>query len=374
MQILADNNMSGLDQTFARQGNLTSFDGRTLTRDDLGEAEVLLVRSVTNVGASLLQGSKVRFVGTATIGTDHLDTTWLDQAGIAWASAPGCNADAAAQYTLGMLLLAMQRLGKQAADQQVAIVGYGNVGSRLHKLLDTLGVAVVVCDPPLEERGQLQSLTLADALQADIISLHVPLQRGGAHPTHHMLNRKTLAQMRTGALLINASRGDVVQEGALVDELRVGRLYAALDVWPSEPCVNPSLLAATTVATPHVAGSSVEGKRRGTDMIFTAFMAWRGQSAGLECTGVADDKPAAIPRPANGNIPLGAALDDTIIHATHVAQDDARMRAANFNDAASFDALRRAHAPRHEFNRLTLPSVDSQTGVTLRSLGFLTTP
>ncbi len=374
MQILADNNMSGLEETFGRQGNLVSFDGRSLTRADLGDAEVLLVRSVTTVDASLLRGSQVRFVGTATIGTDHLDTRWLDQAGIAWASAPGCNADAAAQYTLGMLLLAMQRLGKQAADQKVAIVGHGNVGSRLHKLLDSLGVAVLVCDPPLEESGQLQSLTLAEALQADIISLHVPLQRGGAHPTHHMLNSSTLAQMRTGALLINASRGGVVQEGALMDELSAGRLYAALDVWPAEPCVNPVLLAATTVATPHVAGSSVEGKRRGTDMIFAAFMAWRGQSPGLERTGVADDQPAAIPQPASGDIRLGAALDDTIIRATHVAQDDARMRSARLDGAASFDALRRAHAPRHEFNRLAVSVADNQTGVTLRSLGFRTIP
>ncbi len=315
-----------------------------------------------------MRGSKVRFVGTATIGTDHLDTNWLDQQGICWASAPGCNADAAAQYTLGMMMLSAGRLGWQLADRQVAVVGHGNVGSRVHQLLAALGVRVICCDPPLAAAGLLDSVTLGEALRADIVTLHVPLERHGAHPTHHMINAETIGRMKPGALLVNAARGEVVHEGALLDALVRGQIHAALDVWPDEPRINPDLLAATTVATPHVAGYSVEGKARGTQMIFDAFLDWSGEAvetAGDRVSGPLHDLDAGTGDPG---LPLTVA--DTVIQATHVAADDARMRAHRPDSAATFDPLRRAHAPRHEFSRLRLASTDNDTDRLLRKLGF----
>lgn len=370
MHILADSNMTGLDDTFARHGDIRRFEGRNLQAKDLGDAEVLLVRSVTQVNADLLIASKVRFVGTATIGTDHLDTRWLDQQSIAWASAPGCNADAAAQYTLGMMFLAASRLGWRMADKQVSIAGHGNVGSRLHRLLDTLGVGVTCYDPPLAETGALQSTTLSEALQADIFSLHVPLQAHGAHPTVHMMNRETLGQMRPGALLVNAARGEVVEQAPLISALQNGRLHAALDVWPGEPDINHSVLLATTVATPHVAGYSVEGKARGTRMVFEAFLAWLDSP-----DNPGTDSPRIVPLDIDWSSIEGSGTDEVVaeavMQATRVRDDDARMRSTMPGSAASFDLLRRAHAPRHEFGQLSLSPPHSEAATSLGKLGFV---
>lgn len=370
MQIFADNNMSGLEQTFGRHASVARFDGRAVKPSDLGDADVLLVRSVTRVDASLLRDSKVRFVGTATIGTDHLDTHWLDQNGVTWAAAPGCNADAAAQYTLGMMMLAMQRLDRRLADQQVAIIGHGNVGSRLHRLLSTLDVEVTVCDPPLAEAGLIDSVSFETALKADLVSLHVPLEREGAHPTHHMINSAALDRMRPGALLVNAARGDVVEEAALIETLSSGQVFAALDVWPSEPSLNAALLEATSVATPHVAGYSVEGKQRGTRMIYRAFLEWLGEVETPQTPDDADPNSLDIPWPEAKDTSRDGMLTEAIIQATHVARDDARMRASMPDNAAIFDPLRRAHAPRHEFSYLRLSPPNDAVRDSLKRLGF----
>lgn len=370
MQILADMNMTGVDETFGQQGNIRRFNGRELRRDALGDAQVLLVRSVTHVDANLLAGSRVRFVGTATIGTDHLDTHWLDQQGITWASAPGCNAVAAAQYTLGMMCLACQRLGRRLADQRVAIIGHGNVGSRVHTLLRSLGASVAVYDPPLADAGVIDHLTLEEALNADIVTLHVPLERCGDYPTHHMINLRTLSEMRPGALLVNAARGKVVHEAALLEALVDGRVYAALDVWPSEPRIGRSLLKATSVASPHVAGYSVEGKIRGTQMIFQAFMAWLDAPLPDASSIAAQIESLEIPCSESMAHDVQAWLAEAVIQATHVAQDDARMRTAMPDSAVAFDTLRRAHAPRHEFAQLRLSTTDSASRAGLVELGF----
>jgi erythronate-4-phosphate dehydrogenase len=388
MYLLADENMTGLEETFGRHCPLRRAPGRAMTRATLENAEVLLVRSVTRVDAQLLQGSDVRFVGSATIGTDHLDTTWLEQSGIRWAAAPGCNADAAAQYTLGMLLLAAQRLGFTLGEQRVAIVGHGNVGSRLHRLLDCLGVEVLVCDPPLAATGALRSVTLEEALEADVVSLHVPLTRDGPCPTWQMINHSTLSRMRPGALLINAARGDVVDGAALLHAQTTGHLSTALDVWPNEPAIDPALLAASTVASPHVAGYSVEGKLRGTQMIYADWLAWSGlaedatelllrEHGNDRNTGVgfapSDDTGAGeVAAVSTLKFPVEdpESLEALIIRATRVAGDDARMRAAKPSDPASFDPLRRAHAPRHEFSSLSVSGANPALHPRLRALGF----
>jgi erythronate-4-phosphate dehydrogenase len=164
LHIIADANIPGLDETFGRHGEVQRLPGRSLHAALLARADVLLVRSVTRVDEELLRGSPVRFVGSATIGTDHLDTDWLDRQGITWAAAPGCNADAAAQYTLAMLLLACRRLGRDYRAQRVGIIGRGNVGTRLLQLLDILGVSALACDPPLAEQGQTGLVDLDQVL------------------------------------------------------------------------------------------------------------------------------------------------------------------------------------------------------------------
>ncbi len=343
MKALADEQMSDLAGTFGRHLEVRTRPGRSITPDDLGDAEVLLVRSVTRVDAGLLEGSRVRFVGSATIGTDHLDTDWLDARGIAWASAPGCNAESAAQYTLGMMLLACRRMDQRLDAQRVALIGHGNVGRHLHRLLDRLGVTVTVCDPPLTETGALtDGASHREAFGCDIVSLHVPYTETGLWATAGLVGEEQFDWMPMGGLLVNTSRGGVVDRSALNHARHV---HLALDTWPGEPDIVPDLLARATVATPHVAGYSVEGKLRGTRMVLEAFLRWSGQSA----PPVGADAPATDAVALDLSRGLDGSLTSAIIAATKVESDDARMRSAGPIDATQFDRLRRAHTPRHEF-------------------------
>ena len=360
--IVADRNMATLENTFGRHGALRLADGRALRRETLEDADVLLVRSVTRVDAALLEGTPVRFVGTATIGTDHLDLRWLEAHGIAWASAPGCNADAAAQYTLGMILLAWHRLGRARADLGVGIVGHGNVGSRLAALCEALGVPTVSNDPPLAEAGLGGLVILDEALACPVVSLHVPLTRSGPWPTAHLVDGDVIERMAPGALLVNAARGDVVDGDALTAALAAGRIHAALDVWPGEPRIDSALLHATTVATPHVAGYSTEGKRRGTTMVYDAFCRWLGV-----------DMPAGAPERTNSNESLDVRghrdpIARAVLETTGVERDDAALRAAPC-DVKAFDRLRRACGPRREFAQVRVRAPRTALDM-LCALGF----
>ena len=369
MKIIADANIPGLAQTFGRHGEVRAVDGRSINPASLGAADALIVRSVSRVNAALLAGSRVRFVGTTTIGTDHLDTTWLDQAGIAWASAPGCNADAAAQYTLAMMALACRRLGRELRDQSVGIIGCGNVGGRLQALLRVLDMPVVACDPPLQAGGATGLVSLERALQSSIVSLHVPLTRSGPCPTWRMIDAAALACMPHGALLCNAARGEVVDGTALLPWLQSARGRAALDTWPQEPQLDADLLQATTVATPHVAGYSERGKRNGAWQIYLAFC----RQFALRPVA----RPAAAP-PQSLALQTGRTdwLEQGILQACPVRRDDQALRALvdlpMARRAEAFDQLRKTYPPRPEFSGLQISTALSEPQKTLLAgLGFI---
>jgi len=367
MIAIADDNLADLTGTFGACLEVRPLPGRAIGPDDLGEAEVLLVRSVTRVDEALLGRSRVRFVGTATIGTDHLDTDWLDAAGITWAHAPGCNADAAAQYALAHLFLAARRLGRDWRALRVGLLGHGNVGSRLRRLLDALGLVTVVRDPPMAAAGVLPERALEDVLACDVVSLHVPLTHGGAWPTAGLIDAAALARLPQGALLVNTARGGVVDGEALDDALAAERIHAALDVWPNEPRIDPRLLAATTTASPHVAGYSVEGKHRGTRQIFEAFLRWADR------TSPPGPKPgAAAPTQTLTIGPEADPVAAAVIACTGIEADDERLRTAGPVEPAVFDRLRRAHLPRHEFASVCLraPEAANDAVEALDALGF----
>lgn len=368
LNIVADANIPGLDETFGRHGVLRRLPGRALDRALLADADVLLVRSVTPVGRDLLTDSQVRFVGSTTIGTDHLDAAWLDEQGIAWAAAPGCNADAAAQYTLAMLVLACRRLGRDVRKQRIGIIGRGHVGSRLQSLLDVLGVATQACDPPLAELGVPGLVDLKEALAQDVVSLHVPLTRDCPWPTWRMLDRERLARLPPGGLLLNAARGEVVDGGALYQALHTGRLHAALDTWPGEPEPDPALLAACTVATPHVAGYSLDGRLRGTAMVYAAWCAHAGVPE-HERGAVAWPAPVAWRWPASGE------LEDLLLDTARVTEDDRGLRAlVGVTDlAGGFDRLRRDYPWRRDHAGIVVHGADPEAAAWLVKLGFQVT-
>ncbi len=263
MRILADENIPVVDAFFADQGSIRRLPGRAIDRAALAEVDVLLVRSVTEVSRAALAGSPVRFVGTCTIGTDHLDLDYFAEAGIAWSSAPGCNARGVVDYVLGCLLAMAEVRGADLAERTYGVVGAGQVGGRLVEVLRGLGWKVLVCDPPRQARepdGEFVSLERLLA-EADVISLHTPLNRDGEHPTRHLLDEPRLAALRPGTWLVNASRGAVVDNQALRRLLEGGAdLEVALDVWEGEPQADPELAARCLIATPHIAGYSLEGK------------------------------------------------------------------------------------------------------------------
>ena len=346
MKIVADERIAALDEAFARHGEVVRMPGQAISRADLADADALITRTVTRVDQALLEGTPVRFVGTATIGTDHLDTGYLQAQGVEWASAPGCNAVTTAQHTLAMYFLACQRLGKDPYAQRFGIVGVGNVGSRLQGLLQRLGIETLACDPPLAEQGQAGLVEMSAIYDCDAVSLHVPLTREGRWPTWRMVNASAMGTLGTDALLINACRGDVIDGPALLDwQNRGGK--AALDVWPGEPEIDPPTLENTVVATPHIAGYSLDGKFRASAMVYQEF---------CRCFGV---EPGPAPRaPANCDAPE---LDinaehfiESFLHALPVERDDAAMRnllaLPASERSAGFEALRANYPLRRDLN------------------------
>lgn len=271
MKIVADENLAFTEYFFSEFGEIHQAAGRTLTHDDVEKAEALLVRSVTTVNEALIENTALQFVGSATIGTDHLDISALEKHQIAWSNAAGCNAQAVAEYVITALL----HLNPEYIDQNKAftlgIIGLGNVGSRLAYMAKLLGWNVIGFDPFVEHRD-IQQVELETLLKnADAVTTHVPLTKTGEHATYHLIDANALAIMKPEAILINSARGPVVEEAALIADIQNTQRKVVLDVFEHEPEISQKLLDLITIVTPHIAGYSLEGKARGTQMIYEAF-------------------------------------------------------------------------------------------------------
>lgn len=357
MQIVADENIPLLDAFFAHLGDIRRLPGRSIDLAAVADADILLVRSVTPVTAALLEGSPVRFVGTCTIGTDHLDLDHFRQAGIQWASAPGCNARGVVDYVLGSLLTLAEVEGVALPGRTFGVVGAGQVGGRLVKVLKALGWDVKVCDPPRQATEGGDFVSLDEIVRdCDVISLHTPLTRSGEQPTFHLFDEQRLRQLKQGAWLINASRGAVVDNAAL-HEVLLDRedLQAVLDVWEGEPQVNAPLADLCIIATPHIAGYSLDGRQRGTAQIYQALCAFLGQPATLQLGDL-------LPAPWLTQVNLDATADPAwalsmLCRAVYdPRRDDADLRRSLVGDTQSqrlaFDALRKHYPPRREIEGL----------------------
>ena len=364
LRIVADANIPYLADAFGALGEVVTRPARELTRDNVRDADLLLVRSTVRVNEELLAGSRVRFVATATIGIDHLDTAFLDGAGIRWASAPGSNADSVVQW----FAAAMARV-PDVARRQLGIVGVGNVGSRLERLFRALDVkAPLLCDPPRARRagpppkdggaegpvsGSGAFVTLDEILaRCDLVTLHVPLTRSGADATFHLVDARRL---RKDAVLINACRGEVLDTASA---LAVDNTLL-LDVFEGEPAPDPRLVARAAVATPHIAGHSLDGKANGTKMIYDAACAFLGVTPTWTPRESLPPPPGAIviDRRDDG---VPAALE-AVAAGYDVAADDAAMRA--FADGATFRKYRERYPERRELDgrpvRFTRPLPDA---------------
>lgn len=357
MLIVADENIPLLDAFFEGFGEIRRVPGRSIDRATVEQADVLLVRSVTNVNRGLLEGSKVRFVGTCTIGTDHLDLDYFQQAGITWSSAPGCNARGVVDYVLGSLLTLAEIEGADLTRRTYGVVGAGEVGGRLVKVLQGLGWNVLVCDPPRQaaEGGDFVSLEQIIE-QCDVISLHTPLKKHGAGSTWHLFDQNRLNQLKPGAWLINASRGPVVDNAALCEVLLQREdLQAVLDVWEGEPEVDVALAELCVLATPHIAGYSLDGKQRGTAQIYQAYCDFLGQPAQVRLSDL-------LPAPWLSQVTLNGESDPAWALAMlcrgvyDPRRDDADFRRSLVGSVseqrAAFDALRKNYPSRREIDGL----------------------
>ncbi|HAG03208.1 MAG TPA: 4-phosphoerythronate dehydrogenase, partial [Leclercia adecarboxylata] len=279
MKILVDENMPYARELFSRLGEVKAVPGRPIPVAELDDADALMVRSVTKVNEALLSGKAVKFVGTATAGTDHVDDAWLKQAGIGFSAAPGCNAIAVVEYVFSSLLMLAERDGFSLADRTVGIVGVGNVGSRLQKRLEALGIRTLLCDPPRADRGDEGDFHSLDELVAecDVLTFHTPLFKDGPYKSLHLADEALISRLKPGTILINACRGPVVDNAALLKRLDAGQaLSVVLDVWEPEPDLNVDLLNKVDIGTAHMAGYSLEGNERGTTQVFEAYSALIG--------------------------------------------------------------------------------------------------
>jgi len=271
MKIVADENLAFTEYFFSEFGEIHQAAGRSLSHQDVEYADVLLVRSVTKVNEQLIEDTALKFLGSATIGTDHLDIPALEKYQISWSNAAGCNAQAVAEYVITALLHLTPELIEQNKTFTLGIIGLGNVGSRLAYMATLLGWNVIGYDP-FVRHNDIQQVELEELLKSsDAITTHVPLTKFGNYPTYHLINAETLAMMKDNAVLINSARGAVVEEAALIADIQQTERRVVLDVFEHEPEISQQLIDLVKIVTPHIAGYSLEGKARGTQMIYEAF-------------------------------------------------------------------------------------------------------
>lgn len=378
MKIVADQNIPFVQECFSSIGHVEAVSGRKITPKVVADADVLLVRSVTKVGQDLLADSKVKLVATATIGFDHVDVGFLRRRNIGFASAPGSNANSAAEYVIAALLEIGQRHKISLEGKSIGVVGVGNVGSRVAKKCAALGMKVKLNDPPLQRQsGDPKYRLIEELFDCDFITLHTPLTFEGIDKTFHLADERFFKSLKTGSVFINTSRGVVVDTVALKAAIKAGRLGAVvLDVWENEPSIDMELLEMVDIATPHIAGYSLDGKIAGMIMIYKAACEYFGLEPKY-------DLEDFLPEPAVGELrinPQGRA-EQKVLHSVvqkiyGISEDDHSLRQiagrAPGKRGEFFDSLRKNYPVRREFQntRIMLDVPCKSLAQKLAGIGF----
>lgn len=330
MKIIVDKAIPYIDRRFPKEAEVISVAAPEINASLVSDANALIVRTRTACGESLLKGSEVKLVASATIGTDHIDIPWCEENGITVKNAPGCNAPGVAQYVFASLFTS----GFNPQTDTLGIVGYGNVGGLIGEWAQQMGIKTLVCDPPRLEAGYTDTIysSMEEVLEkSDAVTLHVPLDKNGKHPTFHLIGSRELEKMKKGAVLVNSSRGGVVDEKALKKYIKSGEIKAIIDVWENEPQIDARLLDLAFIATPHIAGYSAEGKKRGTRMALEALRDVLGVEvdlSGLECEIPGDNMISKM----------------IILNSYDPMKDSARLKECG----ANFESLRNNYHYRHE--------------------------
>jgi erythronate-4-phosphate dehydrogenase len=382
MKIIADENIPFVAECFSSVGEVEVVPGRGITPDVVADAEVLLVRSITPVGADLLAGSRVRFVGTATIGFDHIDIEYISRNKIGFASAPSSNANSAAEYIIAGLLNIAKQHSIDLEGKSIGIIGVGNVGSRVAKKCEALGINLYLNDPPLQRQtGDSKYLPIEDLFDCDFVTLHTPLTFEGEDKTLHLTDEKFFKSLKTRCIFLNTSRGGVVDGIALKEAIGEGRLQAAvLDVWENEPNIDVDLFEMVDIGTPHIAGYSLDGKVVGMIMIYKVVCEYFGLEAKF-------DIDSFLPAPAIPELkinPNSGSEQDILLGAVEkiydIKADDVRLRQILETKAEKrgmfFDGLRKRYPVRREFQNTKIIIATEDTESTenlaekLEGIGF----
>ena len=380
MKIVADQNIPFVKECFSSIGQVQTCSGRQLTADQLADAELLLVRSVTKVNQALLKGSRIKFVATATIGVEHVESAYLAAQGIGFASAPGSNANSVAEYIVAALLALGKKYKFELAKKSIGVVGVGNVGSRVAHKCAALGLRVLLNDPPLQRKtGDSKYRPLSELHGCDFITFHTPLTKEGIDKSYHLADANFFASLKKGAVFLNSSRGGVHDTVALKQAMAEGKLLGVvLDVWENEPNIDPDLLRKVDLSTPHIAGYSFDGKVSGLLMIYRAACAHFGLTPSHT---EADFLPAPkVPQititPEQLKDPLERIVHDTVQQVYVINRDDFNTREIltqpEPDRGAFFDRLRKEYPERREFQNtvVVVPAGQTRLAEILGGIGF----
>lgn len=373
IRIIADNKIPFLKGVLDNAAEVIYLHPSEINADVVRDADALIIRTRTKCDEKLLAGSKVKFIATATIGHDHIDKEYCSKNSIKWVNAPGCNSSSVMQYVASALVTLANQNNFELKNKTLGIVGVGNVGSKVQKFAETIGMNVVLCDPPRKENESLPHFVTLDELitKSDIITFHVPLNKSGEHKTYHLGNEEFFAKVRKNTIIINSSRGEVLETAALKNAIKTGKLSAAvLDVWENEPDIDTELLNLTDIATPHIAGYSADGKANGTSVCVKAAAEFFGLKEFTEWY------PEKLPDVSSGDIINTDCSEKSeeeilykIITTTYdIKEDDKRLK----NTFTEFENQRNNYPVRREFPyfRINLTNGNPQITKILEQLNF----
>ena len=372
MKVVADDKIPFLKGVLESEGiEVTYLAGAKTTADDVRYANALITRTRTKCNEALLENSNVKFIATATIGFDHINTVYVEKKGIAWTNAPGCNSSSVAQYITSLLLNLAVKHNFALAGKVLGVVGVGYVGKKVAAVGNALGMQVLLNDPPRARAEKSNEFVDLDTIarKADIITIHVPLEYEGTDKTFHLADEKFFNKLNSKQFLINASRGEVVDNSVFREQLKNGRLAGgALDVWENEPDIDLELLELLDYATPHIAGYSTDGKANGTSMSVNALAKFFNLSERLQSW-----YPGNVPVPENTFIecPANGTPEEKLLavvsQSYNIADDTNALRKA----PQDFEKLRGNYPLRREFGTFTVINADKESAAILRNLGFV---
>jgi erythronate-4-phosphate dehydrogenase len=371
MKIVIDDKIPYIRGAFEPFSEVIYLPGNKTTPEVVKNADAIVTRTRTKCNRELLEGSKVKFIATATIGYDHIDTEYCKQAGIEWTNAPGCNAESANQYIASALFSYSRKKRFDVKEKTIGIVGVGHVGSKVASLCEAIGMKVLLNDPPRERvEGPEQFISLETIQkEADIITFHVPLNMKGKDATFHMVNEKFIQNLGKKPLLINSCRGEVFDSGAIKKALKTGAVSGFIaDCWENEPDIDLELLEMADYGTPHIAGYSKDGKANGTKMSVQAIS--RFFNLGIE-----NWEPENMELPEKTTIEIDgnqrreySILAEAVLSTYNIETDDEALR----ENPQLFEKLRGNYPVRREFGTYTvkMKNIEKETVNKLKKMGF----